>query len=136
MKTYPEGSVLYYLTLEGASGGKADVASGRYDRAHLPRKWGNFMKALSVFLPISSYSMLLDKSLYSKRTEKREGDYTYCDVSYEEGGSPYCYLCDIDEVHPGIMYASRSALTIMKSPRASRMSTTEPKKTRRIRSTV
>lgn len=73
---------------------------------------------------------------HSKRTEKREGDYTYCDVSYEEGGSLYCYLCDIDEVHPGIMYASRSALTIMKSPRASRMSTTEPKKTRRIRSTV
>ena len=100
-ETYPEGSVLYYLTLEGASGRKADVASGRYDRAHLPRKWGNFMKALSVFLPISSYSMLLDKSLYGKRTEKREGDYTYCDVSYEEGGSLYCYLCDIDEVHPG-----------------------------------
>lgn len=100
-ETYPEGSVLYYLTLEGASGGKADVASGRYDRAHLPRNWGNFMKVLSVFLPISSYSMLLDKSLYSKRTEKREGDYTYCDVSYEEGGSLYCYLCDIDEVHPG-----------------------------------
>lgn len=71
-ETYPEGSVLYYLTLEGASVGKADVASGRYDRAHLPRKWGNFMKALSVFLPISSYSMLLDKSLYSKRTEKRK----------------------------------------------------------------
>lgn len=100
-EAYPKGSVLYCLTFGAASGGAADVAYGRYDRAHLPKRWGNFMEALSELLPIRSYCMLFDKSLYGKRTEKREGDYTYCDVSYNEGGNLYCYLCDIDEVHPG-----------------------------------
>lgn len=96
---YEEGTVIFVLSLDSASGAHVNVAKGTYDKTHLPGNWGLFMDKLDEIMPLSETTVTFDDRYYEKRA-KRPGDYTYCEVTFGRD-EVYCYLSDIDVIYPG-----------------------------------
>ncbi|MBD5383413.1 MAG: hypothetical protein HDR72_00245 [Ruminococcaceae bacterium] len=80
--------------------GTERVITGTFDKHGLPTDWSDFINDIYEFMAFYGLGELFDKRIYGK-TKRRQSDFIFCNIEFEEGGKTYCYLADSDEYSEG-----------------------------------
>lgn len=75
--------------------GEVRIITGTFDKNGLPADWAEFIDSVYEFIAFYGISELFDKKVYGK-AKRRQSDFIFCNVLFEEGGRTYCYLADSD----------------------------------------
>lgn len=89
----------YTITLYTNHGNTRKV-TGMFDRRGLPTDWPEFIDSVYEFMAFYGLGELFNERIYGK-AKRRQSDYIFCNVLFEEGGNTYCYLADSDEYCEG-----------------------------------
>lgn len=92
----PLESKNYEITVYTKHGEKRTVA-GTFDKKGLPNDWPEFIDDVHDFMAFYGIGEVFDERVYNK-TKRRQSDYIFCNVIFEDGGRTYCYLADDDSV--------------------------------------
>lgn len=89
----------YTITLHTKHGVIREI-TGTFDKKGLPTDWPDFIDGVYEFMAFYGLGELFDKRAYGK-AKRRQSDYIFCNVVFEEGGRTYCYLADSDDYCEG-----------------------------------
>ena len=89
----------YTITIETKHGIVRKI-NGTYDKNGLPSDWPDFMDNLFEFITSYGIGELFDPHVYGK-AKRRQSDYIFCNVTFEEGGRTYYYIADNDIFEEG-----------------------------------
>lgn len=95
----PLESKEYTITVFTKHGGERMV-TGTFDKNGLPTDWPDFINDIYEFMAFYGLGELFDERIYGK-AKRRQSDYIFCNVEFEEGGRTYCYLADSDDYCEG-----------------------------------
>ena len=95
----PLESKEYTITVFTKHGGERMV-TGTFDKNGLPTDWPDFINDIYEFMAFYGLGELFDEKIYGK-AKRRQSDYIFCNVEFEEGGRTYCYLADSDDYCEG-----------------------------------
>lgn len=76
------------------------VITGSFDKKGLPSDFEEFADSIFNFMRFYGLGEILDPSVYGK-IKRRQGDYIFCSVSFDEGYKSYYYLTDDDSITVG-----------------------------------
>lgn len=74
--------------------------SGYFDHYGLPGCWKELIWNVLDLIDFYGDIQIISPYLIQK-TRRRKSDLILCSVEFEEGGKPYCYLTDDDQLKPG-----------------------------------
>lgn len=89
----------YTITVTTKYGG-GRIVTGTFDKNGLPTDWPDFIDDVYKFMTFYGLGELFDERVYGK-TKRRQSDFIFCNVEFEDGGRTYCYLADSDEYCEG-----------------------------------
>ena len=76
------------------------VINGSFDKNGLPLDWPKFAEDILNFMQFYGSGEILDPSVYRK-AKRREGEYMFCSVEFNEGGKSYFYISEDDTIESG-----------------------------------
>ena len=76
------------------------VIEGSYDKNGLPDDFANFAKKVFGFIHFYGQGEILDPSVYGK-VKRRQSEYIFCSVAFNEGYKSYYYLTYDDSIEVG-----------------------------------
>lgn len=76
------------------------VIEGSYDKNGLPDDFADFAETVFDFIRFYGMGEILDPSVYGK-TKRRQSEYIFCSVTFDEGYKSYYYLTDDDSIEVG-----------------------------------
>lgn len=76
------------------------VIQGSYDKNGLPDDFADFAKTVFEFIRFYGMGEILDPSVYGK-AKRRQSEYIFCSVTFDEGYKSYYYLTDDDSIEVG-----------------------------------
>lgn len=76
------------------------IITGTFDKYGLPDDFENFTDTVFDFMRFYGLGEILDPSVYGK-VKRRNTDYIYCSVVFEEGQKSYYYLTGDDSIEIG-----------------------------------
>lgn len=80
--------------------GDERIVTGTFDKNGLPTDWPDFINNIYEFMAFYGLGELFDERVYGK-AKRRQSDFIFCNVEFEDGGRTYCYLADGDEYCEG-----------------------------------
>lgn len=80
--------------------GEQRVLTGSFDKNGLPDDFSDFAETIFDFMCFYGMGEILDPSVHSKALRKQT-DYIFCNVQFDEYGKTYCYLTDDDTLEVG-----------------------------------
>ena len=83
-----------------ATKGPQRILRGTHDKKALPKAWGDFIDSIWQFMRFYGMGEILDPAVYGK-VKRRNRDYIYCSVEFDEGYKSYYYLSDEDDISVG-----------------------------------
>ena len=89
----------YTITVDFQKGPQR-VIQGTYDKRALPEFWNDFADSIRRFIYFYGMGEILDPTVYGK-VKRRNRDYIYCSVEFEEGRKSYYYIADEDDISVG-----------------------------------
>lgn len=89
----------YTITLYTKHGDIREV-TGTFDKKGLPVDWPDFIDDVYEFIAFYGLGELFDERVYGK-AKRKQTDYIFCNVVFEEGGRTYCYLAYSDDYCEG-----------------------------------
>lgn len=89
----------YTITIDLLYGGQ-HVISGSFDKNGLPEDFPDLAEEIINFMCFYGMGEILDPSVYGK-AKRKNSDYIFCSVEFEEGGKSYYYLTDDDTLKIG-----------------------------------
>lgn len=75
--------------------GEERVLTGSFDKNGLPDDFSDFAETVFDFMRFYGMGEILDPSVHDKPL-RRQSDYIFCNVQFDEFGKTYCYLTDDD----------------------------------------
>lgn len=76
------------------------VIQGTFDKNGLPDDFADFAETVFSFMRFYDFGEILDPSVY-EREKRRNNDYIFCSVTFDEGCKSYYYLADDDSIEVG-----------------------------------
>ena len=76
------------------------VIEGSYDKNGLPDDFTDFAETVFDFIRFYGLGEILDPSVYGK-VKRRQSEYIFCSVTFDEGYKSYYYLTDDDSIEIG-----------------------------------
>ena len=76
------------------------IIEGSYDKNGLPEGFSNFAETVFDFIRFYGMGEILDPSVYGK-AKRRQSEYIFCSVTFDEGYKSYYYLTDDDSIEIG-----------------------------------
>lgn len=76
------------------------VIEGSYDKNGLPDDFADFAETVFNFIRFYGLGEILDPSVYGK-VKRRQSEYIFCSVTFDEGYKSYYYLTDDDGIEVG-----------------------------------
>ena len=76
------------------------VIEGSYDKNGLPEDFADFAETVFEFIRFYGLGEVLDPSLYGK-VKRRQSEYIFCSVTFDDGYKSYYYLTDDDSIEIG-----------------------------------
>lgn len=76
------------------------VIEGSYDKNGLPDDFADFAETVFDFIRFYGLGEILDPSVYGK-VKRRQSEYIFCSVTFDEGYKSYYYLTDDDSIEVG-----------------------------------
>lgn len=76
------------------------VVTGTFDKKGLPNDFDEFAETIFDFIRFYGLGEILDPSVYGK-VKRRETDYIFCSVTFDEGQKSYYYLTEDDSIEIG-----------------------------------
>ncbi len=76
------------------------VIEGSYDKNGLPKDFADFAETIADFIRFYGMGEILDPAVYGKK-KRRQSEYIFCSVMFEEGHKSYYYLTDDDSIEVG-----------------------------------
>lgn len=89
-----------YTIMVTTKHGGGRIVTGTFDKNGLPTDWPDFIDDVYKFMAFYGLGELFDERVYGK-TKRRQSDFVFCNVEFEDGGWTYCYLADSDEYCEG-----------------------------------
>ena len=89
----------YTITVDFKKG-SLRIIQGTYDKKALPESWGDFVDDIWQFMRFYGMGEILDPAVYGK-VKRRNRDYIYCSVEFDEGYKSYYYIADDDDISVG-----------------------------------
>ena len=89
----------YTITVDFKKGPQR-IIQGTYDKKALPESWGDFVDDIWQFIRFYGMGEILDPTVYGK-VKRRNQDYIYCSVEFDEGYKSYYYIADDDDISVG-----------------------------------
>lgn len=89
----------YTITLDFLYG-EQRIVSGSFDKNGLPDDFPDLAESIVSFMQFYGMGEILNPLIY-KRTRRRQTDFIFCNVTFEEFGKEYCYLTDDDTLEEG-----------------------------------
>ena len=89
----------YNITIDFKKGPQR-ILRGTYDKKALPEAWGDFIDSIWQFMCFYGMGEILDPAVYGK-VKRRNQDYIYCSVKFDEGYKSYYYISDEDDILVG-----------------------------------
>lgn len=89
----------YTITIDFKKGPQR-ILQGTYDKKALPAAWGDFIDSIWQFVRFYGMGEILDPAVYGK-VKRRNRDYIYCSVEFNEGYKSYYYIADEDDISVG-----------------------------------
>lgn len=80
--------------------GDTHIVTGTFDKKGLPADWPDFINNVYEFMAFYGLGELFDERVYGK-AKRRQSDFIFCNVEFEDGGRTYCYLADSDDFCEG-----------------------------------
>ena len=80
--------------------GEQRLLTGSFDKNGLPEDFAGFAENLFGFMRFYGMGEILDPSVHGKVLRK-QSDYIFCNVQFDEYGKTYCYLTDDDTLEAG-----------------------------------
>lgn len=84
----------YTIAIFTKHGGKR-IVTGSFDKNGLPTDWPSFIDNTFEFIRFYGLGELFDSRIYGN-AKRKQSDYIFCNVVFEDGGRTYCYLADSD----------------------------------------
>lgn len=76
------------------------LIKGIFDKNGLPDDFSDFAESVYRFMRFYGFGEILDPSVYEK-VRRRNGEYIYCSVTFDEGYKSYYYITDDDSIQIG-----------------------------------
>lgn len=76
------------------------IIKGTFDKNGLPDDFPDFAETIFSFMRFYGFGEILDPSIYQK-IRRRNGEYIYCSVTFDEGSKSYYYIADNDGFNIG-----------------------------------
>lgn len=76
------------------------IIEGSYDKKGLPEDFADFAETVFEFIRFYGLGEVLDPSVYGK-AKRRQSEYIFCSVTFDEGYKSYYYLTDDDSIEIG-----------------------------------
>ena len=76
------------------------VIEGSYDKNGLPEDFADFAETVFEFIRFYGLGEVLDPSVYGK-VKRRQSEYIFCSVTFDDGYKSYYYLTDDDSIEVG-----------------------------------
>ncbi|OQA70186.1 MAG: hypothetical protein BWY37_00491 [Firmicutes bacterium ADurb.Bin262] len=95
----PMESKDYIITVEYLYG-EQRIISGTFDKHGLPDDFADFTESLSGFMQFYHTGEIIDPSINGKAL-RRNGDYIFCSVEFDESGKSYYYITDDESLNIG-----------------------------------
>ena len=76
------------------------VIEGSYDKNGLPDDFADFAETVFDFIRFYGLGEILDPSVYGK-VKRRQSEYIFCSVTFDEGYKSYYYMTDDDSIEVG-----------------------------------
>lgn len=92
----PNESKTYKITIYYKEAPKR-VAEGNYDKYGLPEGFAYFAETVFDFIGLYGMGEILNPSVYGK-VRRRQSEYIFCSVIFEDGYKSYYYLTDDDNI--------------------------------------
>ena len=89
----------YTITVDFKKGPQR-IIQGTYDKKALPESWCDFVDDIWQFMRFYGMGEILDPAVYGK-VKRRNRDYIYCSVEFDEGYKSYYYIADDDDISVG-----------------------------------
>lgn len=89
----------YRITVDYLYGEKR-VLTGTFDKNGLPDDFSDFAEAVFNFMQFYGMGEMLNPSVHDKALRK-QSDFIFCNVQFDEYGQTYCYLTDDDTLEVG-----------------------------------
>ena len=89
----------YKITVAYLYGGQR-IISGSFDKNGLPEDFPELAQDIMNFMCFYGMGEILNPSVYRK-TKRKNSDYIFCTVEFEDGGKSYYYLTDDDTLQVG-----------------------------------
>lgn len=89
----------YRITIDYLYGGQK-VLTGTFDKNGLPDDFPDFAETVFYFMRFYGMGEILNPSVYDKALRKQT-DFIFCNVQFEEYRKTYCYLTDDDTLEVG-----------------------------------
>ncbi len=80
--------------------GEQQILTGTFDKNGLPDDFADFAESIFDFMRFYGMGEILDSSVYGKPLRKQT-DYIFCNVQFDDYGKTYCYLTDDDTLKAG-----------------------------------
>ncbi|KAF0092557.1 MAG: hypothetical protein FD141_741 [Fusobacteria bacterium] len=84
--------------------GNDRIISGVFDKSGLPLYWDRFIVDVRDFMMVHGLGEIFDSRVYG-RYPKRESEYIFCNVVFQEDGKEYCYLTEDETLRVGDVVA-------------------------------
>jgi hypothetical protein len=95
----PNESKDYKIRLEYRNKAKRTI-EGSYDKKGLPNDFSNFIEKVFNFISFYGLGEIFDPSIYGK-LRRRQSEYIFCSVIFDERYKSYYYLTDDDSIEVG-----------------------------------
>lgn len=89
----------YTITIEYKKS-PSRIIHGSYDKNGLPKDFAGFAEIVLDFMCFYGLGEILDPSVYGK-VKRRNSEYIFCSVTFEEGYKSYYYLTEDDSIEIG-----------------------------------
>ena len=76
------------------------IITGSYDKKGLPDDFSEFAETVFEFIRFYGLGEIFDPSVYGK-IKRRDNEYIFCSVEFEDGYKRYYYIADDDEIEVG-----------------------------------
>lgn len=76
------------------------IIEGSYDKKGLPEDFADFAETVFEFIRFYGLGEVLDPSVYGK-AKRRQSEYIFCSITFDEGYKSYYYLTDDDSIEIG-----------------------------------
>lgn len=80
--------------------GEQKVLTGTFDKNGLPDDFADFSETVYGFMRFYGMGEILDPAVYGKPLRKQT-DYIFCNIQFDDYGKTYCYLTDDDSLEAG-----------------------------------